>query len=163
MIVIVMGVAGSGKTTVGQALAAATGWEFSDADLFHSAIALAKMARGEPLTDADRTPWLQTMQSAIARWLQEDKNVILACSALKSTYRQILGGDDPRVKFIYLKGSYELIQQRLRDRVGHFMKADLLPSQFDTLEEPTATQAFYVDISQNLEEIIDDITTFLNV
>jgi gluconokinase len=163
MIVILMGVAGSGKTTVGQALAAATGWEFSDADLFHSAAALEKMGRGEPLTEADRTPWLETMQNAIARWLQEDKNVILACSALKSSYRQILGGDDPRVKFIYLKGSYDLIQQRLRDRVGHFMKADLLPSQFDTLEEPTATQAFYVDISQSLEAIIHDITNFLNV
>jgi gluconokinase len=163
MIVILMGVAGSGKTTVGQALAAVKGWEFSDADLFHSAAALEKMSRGEPLTDADRTPWLETMQNAIARWLQEDKNVILACSALKSTYRQILGGDDSRVKFIYLKGSYDLIQQRLRDRVGHFMKADLLPSQFDTLEEPNATQAFYVDISQNLEAIIHDITNFLNV
>lgn len=163
MIVIVMGVAGSGKTTVGQALAAATGWEFSDADLFHSATALEKMARGESLTDEDRTPWLETMQDAIALWLKENKNIILACSALKASYRQILGGDDSRVKFIYLRGSYELIQQRLRDRIGHFMKADLLPSQFDTLEEPTATQAFYVDISQNLEKIIDDITTFINV
>jgi len=158
-----MGVAGSGKTTIGEALAAATGWEFSDADLFHSAVALEKMAKGEALTDEDRAPWLETMQNAIALWLQEDKNVILACSALKANYRQILNGDDSRVKFIYLKGSYELIEQRLRDRTGHFMKADLLPSQFDTLEEPSATQAFYVDISQSLEAIVQDIKNFLNV
>jgi gluconokinase len=163
MIVILMGVAGSGKTTIGEALAAATGWEFSDADLFHSAVALEKMARGEPLTDEDRAPWLQTMQNAIARWLQDDKNVILACSALKASYRQILSADDSRVKIIYLKGSYELIEQRLRDRIGHFMKADLLPSQFNTLEEPSATQAFYVDISQTLEAIIHDIKKFLKV
>lgn len=161
MIVILMGVAGSGKTTIGQALAAATGWEFSDADWFHSAAAKEKMNRGEPLTDTDRAPWLQTMREAIAQWLQADKNAILACSALKVSYRQILCYDDPRVKLVYLQGSYGLIEQRLRDRIGHFMKADLLQSQFETLEEPTAAEAICIDISQNLEAIIQEIKDYL--
>ncbi|MGM3307009.1 gluconokinase [Anabaena sp. WFMT] len=161
MIVIVMGVAGSGKTTIGQALAAAMGWEFSDADWFHSAAAKEKMSRGEPLTDADRIPWLQTMGDAIAQWLQADKNAILACSALKVSYRQILCDNDPRVKLVYLQGSYELIEQRLGDRIGHFMKADLLQSQFATLEEPTAAEAIYVDVSQNLEAIVQEIKNYL--
>jgi gluconokinase len=163
MIVIIMGVAGSGKTTVGQALAAATGWEFNDADWFHSAAAQEKMSRGEPLTDADRAPWLQTMREAIAQWIQAEKNAILACSALKASYRQILCYNDPQVKLVYLQGSYELIEQRLRDRIGHFMKADLLQSQFNTLEEPTDAEAIYIDISQNLEVIVQQIRNYLNV
>lgn len=162
MIVILMGVAGSGKTTIGITLATATGWEFSDADSFHSLAATEKMARGEPLTDADRIPWLQTMQKAIAQWLQDDKNVILACSALKSNYRQMLYYDHPRVILVYLKGSYELIYQRLRDRIGHFMKAELLQSQFETLEEPTPAEAIYIDISQDLAAIVQDIKNHLN-
>jgi gluconokinase len=156
-----MGVAGSGKTSVGQALADATGWEFHDADSFHSAAAKEKMSRGESLSDTDRTPWLQTMGDAIAQWLQAEKNTILGCSALKASYRQILGTDDPRVKLVYLKGSYELIDQRLRDRIGHFMKVDLLQSQFNTLEEPTDAEAIYIDISQNLEAIVEEITNYL--
>lgn len=163
MIVILMGVAGSGKTTIGQALAAATNWEFSDADWFHSSTAKEKMSRGEPLTDSDRQPWLQSLQQAIAQWLQVDKNVILACSALKVSYRQILCNDDPRVKLVYLQGNYELIEQRLRDRLGHFMKASLLPSQFDTLEAPTPTEAVYIDISQDLGAIVQQIRNFLNI
>lgn len=119
------------------------------------------MNRGEPLTDTDRAPWLQTMREAIAQWLQADKNAILACSALKVSYRQILCYDDPRVKLVYLQGSYGLIEQRLRDRIGHFMKADLLQSQFETLEEPTAAEAIYIDISQNLEAIIQEIKDYL--
>lgn len=156
-----MGVAGSGKTSVGQALADVTGWEFHDADSFHSVAAKDKMSRGEPLTDADRTPWLQTMGEAIAQWLQAEKNTILACSALKASYRQILSADDPRVKLVYLKGGYELIDQRLRDRISHFMKPNLLQSQFDTLEEPTPAEAIYIDISQDLEAIVQEIKNYL--
>lgn len=163
MIILVMGVAGSGKTTIGQALAAATGWEFSDADWFHSAAATEKMSRGEPLTDVDRLPWLQTLQTAIAQWLQADKNVILACSALKASYRQILCIDDPRVKLVYLQGNYELIEQRLGDRLGHFMQVNLLQSQFDTLEAPTPTEAIYIDISQDSGAIVQQIRNYLNV
>jgi gluconokinase len=161
MIIIIMGVAGSGKTTIGQAFAAAMEWEFSDADWFHSSTAKEKMSRAEPLTDTDRQPWLQSLQNAIAQWLQADKNVILACSALKASYRQILHVDDPRVKLVYLHGSYELIEQRLRDRLGHFMKANLLQSQFDTLEVPTPCEALYIDISQDLEAIVQEIRIFL--
>lgn len=156
-----MGVAGSGKTSVGQALAAATGWEFHDADSFHSAAAKDKMGRGEPLTDTDRTPWLQTMEEAIAQWLQAEKNTILACSALKASYRQILYCDDPRVRLVYLQGSYELIDQRLSDRISHFMKPNLLQSQFDTLEEPTPAEAIYIDISQDLKAIVQEIQNYL--
>lgn len=156
-----MGVAGSGKTTIGQALADATGWEFSDADSFHSGAAKEKMAKGEPLTDIDRAPWLQIMQNSITQWLQEEKNVILACSALKASYRQMLYCDLPQVHLFYLKGSYELIEQRLHNRIGHFMKAGLLQSQFKTLEEPTQAEAIYIDISQNLEVIVQDIKNYL--
>lgn len=163
MIVILMGVAGSGKTTIGSALAAATAWEFSDADWFHSDTAKEKMNRGEALTDVDRLPWLQTLQTAIAQWLQTDKNVILACSALKASYRQFLGSDNPRVKLVYLVGSYELIEARLRDRLGHFMKANLLTSQFDALEAPTPDEALYIDIAQDLEAIVLQIRTCLHV
>ncbi|MBE9006907.1 gluconokinase [Fortiea sp. LEGE XX443] len=163
MIVILMGVAGSGKTTIGQALAATIEWEFCDADWFHSTTAKEKMNRGEPLTDVDRQPWLQSLQTAIAQWLQEKKNVILACSTLKASYRQILCNNDPQVKLVYLQGSYELIEQRLRDRLGHFMNANLLQSQFDTLEVPTAGEAIYIDISQDLEAIVQEIRNFLRV
>ncbi|MBE9209392.1 gluconokinase [Nostoc sp. LEGE 06077] len=163
MIILIMGVAGSGKTTIGQALAAAKEWEFHDADTFHSANSKAKMSRGEPLSDIDRQPWLQSLQIAIAKWLQADKNVILACSALKASYRQFLCGDDPRVKLIYLTGNYELIEQRLRDRHGHFMQANLLQSQFDTLEAPNPDEAIYIDISQDLSAIVQQIRNCLNV
>lgn len=163
MIVMIMGVAGSGKTTVGQALATATRWEFSDADWFHSAAAKKKMSQGEPLTDEDRAPWLQRLREAIAQWLQLEKNVIFACSGLKASYRQLLWVDDPRVKLVYLQGSYELIEQRLRDRIGHFLQADLLASQFDTLEAPTDPDTIYIDISQNLGAIVQQIIQHLHI
>ncbi|QXE23980.1 gluconokinase [Richelia sinica FACHB-800] len=158
-----MGVAGTGKTTVGQAFAAATGWEFHDADSFHSAVAKEKMSRGEALTDTDRIPWLQTMGERIAQCLQADESVILACSALKARYRQILYCNDPRVKLVYLQGSYELIEQRLCDRIDHFMKANLLQSQFDVLEAPTAEEAIYIDISQDVDVIVQEIKNYLRI
>jgi len=156
-----MGVSGSGKTTVGKALAAATGWEFNDADCFHSDAAKEKMSEGEPLTDTDRAPWLQRMGKVIAQWLQEDRNVILPCSALKASYRQILYCYHPQVNLVYLKGSYELIEERLYSRLDHFMKANLLHSQFSTLEEPISEEAIYIDISQNLEDIVQQIMDYL--
>ena len=161
MIAIIMGVSGSGKSTVGQAVASAKGWEFYDADSFHSAAAKEKMSRGEALTDTDRTPWLNIMQEHITQWLQADKNAILACSALKASYRQILYCDDPRVKLVYLKGSHELIKQRLLKRPAHFMNPNLLQSQFDTLEEPTEDESIYIDISQDLEIIVLEIKKYL--
>ena len=149
MVVVVMGVTGSGKTTVGSLLARQMGWEFKDADEFHPAANIEKMSRGIPLTDADRAPWLAAMHDAIQRWLADGKNVVLACSALKRSYRESLC-IDPRVKLIYLKGSYELIADRVRARKGHFAKADLVRSQFADLEEPD--DAITIDVSHTPEE-----------
>ncbi len=136
MIVVVMGVSGSGKSTIGQLLAASLDWEFSDADTFHSVANIEKMSHGIPLSDEDRMPWLHQLQSAIAQWLLEDKNVVLACSALKSSYRQILWQDPKKMRLVYIKSSFELLQKRLQHRRNHFMAENLLQSQFDILEEP---------------------------
>src|SRR5215469_16137854 len=130
-----MGVTGAGKTTVGSLLAAQMGWEFADADTFHPQSNVAKMSRGIPLTDADRAPWLAAMRSAIQRWISESRNAVLACSALKRSYRQeLLIG--PEVRLVYLRGSYESIAQQLRLRHGHFATEAILADQFATLEEP---------------------------
>jgi gluconokinase len=163
MIIILMGVSGSGKTTVSQSLASATNWEFYDADFFHSSGAKSKMSSGKPLTDEDRAPWLQEMQAAIDQWLNDDKNIILACSALKPNYRQILRCDDSRVKLVYLKGSYALLHERLMRRQNHFMKAELLQSQLDTLEEPNEDEAIVIDISKDIPTIVQEIRTSLSL
>lgn len=152
MIVIVMGVSGSGKSTIGQLLAASLNWNFSDADDFHPPANIEKMSRGIPLNDADRKPWIERMQRAIDAWLEGDTNAVLACSALKASYRQSLLRDKQRMRLVYLKGSFELISHRLRSRQNHYMKADLLQSQFDTLEEPE--EAIFADASQPPEEIV---------
>lgn len=161
MIVIVMGVSGSGKSTVGMMLASALNWDFSDADSFHSPANVEKMSKGIPLTDADRIPWLLAMQEAIAQWLREERNMVLACSALKSSYREMLYFDPERIRLVYLKGSFELIQKRLAIRQHHFMNKDLLQSQFDTLEEPES--AIYVDASQPPKAIVQQIITSLRI
>lgn len=158
MIILVMGVSGSGKTTIGLLLADSLHWEFRDADAFHSPANIEKMRLGIPLSDADRIPWLQALQRAIAQWLQENKNVVLACSALKANYRQFLSLDSDRVKLVYLKGSFEVIQNRLQERHNHFMSEKLLKSQFDALEEPP--DAIYVDVSEPPEMIMDYLKTY---
>lgn len=163
MIVIVMGVSGSGKTTIGQLLAKELNWDFSDADSFHSKANIEKMSHGIPLTDADRVPWLQAMQEAIDRWLQEEKNVVLACSGLKASYRQVLLRDPERVQVVYLKGTFELFAQRLEKRQHHYMKKNMLQSQFDTLEEPKPEEAIVVDASQTPEAIVLCIRKHLNL
>lgn len=161
MIIIVMGVSGSGKTTIGKLLAESLQWEFSDADTFHSPDNIEKMRQGIALTEADRLPWLQSMQKAIAQWLQADKNVVLACSALKESYRQFLIVDKTRVKLVYLKGSYQLIQKRLHERKNHYMSEKLLNTQFDLLEEPT--DAIDVDISAPASVQVQTIKTALKI
>jgi gluconokinase len=169
MIIIVMGVSGSGKTTIGKLLADSLGWEFNDADSFHSLENVDKMRRGIPLTEADRMPWLQDLQTAIKHWLQENKNVVLACSALKDSYRQFLVSDSDRctnpksdrIKLVYLKGSYELIQMRLQERSNHYMSEKLLNSQFDTLEEPL--DAISMDVAQPPQIIVQNIKTALKI
>ena len=159
MITIVMGVSGSGKTTVGKLLAQSLNWDFSDADDFHPSANIEKMSRGIPLEDADRLPWLLQLQAAIDRWLLENKNVVLACSALKASYRDILCRDQQRMKIVYLKGSFHLLATRLKTRENHYMKADLLLSQLETLEEPE--DAMIVDASQPLELIVSQIKIHL--
>ncbi len=156
-----MGVSGAGKTTIGQLLAESLGWEFSDADAFHSPENIEKMRRGIPLNDADRISWLQDMQSAIARWLSANQNVVLACSALKASYRQFLLWDSDHIKLVYLQGSFALIQQRLQARQNHFMTEKLLKSQFDALEEPD--NVICVDVSQPPEVIVETLRTSLGI
>jgi gluconokinase len=154
MVVVVMGVTGSGKTTIGSLLAARLGWQFADADEFHSAANKAKMHQGIPLTDADRQPWLAAIHDQTAKWVAAKQNVVLACSALKQSYRQLLW-TGPEVQFVYLKGSYELIAERLRSRKGHFADEHILAGQFADLEEPS--DAVTVDISGSPEEIVSEI------
>lgn len=161
MIIIVMGVSGSGKTTVGKLLAESLGWTFSDADAFHSSENVEKMRHGVPLTEADRKPWLEALQAAIKEWLQENTNVVLACSALKDSYRQFLLVDRDCIQLVYLKGSDDLIQKRLQERQNHYMPAILLQSQFDALEEPLNT--VYIDIAQSPQAIVQNIQTVLQI
>src|ERR1700720_1636308 len=153
MIVIVMGTTGSGKTTIGTLLAKRLGWEFVDADDFHPAANVVKMKHGTPLTDEDREPWLKVLHDKIVEWNAEKRSVVLACSALRQSYRDELRAG-PDVKFVYLKGSYELFSQRVLARKGHFAKQDLLTSQFATLEEPA--DAITVDSAHSPEEIVSE-------
>jgi gluconokinase len=154
MIVVIMGVTGSGKTTVGTLLAKNLGWEFADADSFHSPANVEKMRLGIPLDDADRAPWLASLRRAMERWIAKAQNVVLACSALKNSYRNQLSiGSD--VRFVYLKGSYDLIDQRLRLRHGHFATDTILAGQFADLEEPD--DAVTVSIDQSPEAITAEI------
>jgi len=156
---MVMGVSGAGKTTVGKLLAQSLNWEFSDADDFHPPANIEKMSRGIPLEDADRLPWLLHLQATIDRWLLENKNVVLACSALKASYREMLCRDQQRIKIVYLKGDFELFTARLKNRENHYMKVDLLSSQCATLEEPET--AIIIDASQPLEVMVRQIMNHL--
>ena len=149
---VVMGVSGSGKTSVGKALAERLKWDFYDADDFHPPENVLKMANGIPLDDSDRAPWLAALHQLIADSLQQGRPGVLACSALKERYRGRLLHDNEGVQWIYLKGSYELIWSRMQNRTGHYMKPYMLLSQFETLEEPS--EALTVDISLSVEEIV---------
>jgi gluconokinase len=154
MIVIVMGVVGAGKTTVGRLLAERSQFEFADADDFHPAANVEKIRQGIPLNDEDRKPWLERLRSAITEWGAAGKNVVLACSALKKSYRKELEVG-PQVRFVYLKGSSELIVERLRARHGHFAGEAILASQLADLEEPQG--AVTVDIAATPETIVAEI------
>ena len=141
---VLIGVTGSGKTTVGQLLAHQLDWPFHDADDFHPPANVRKMAQGIPLTDADRAPWLECLSSHLNALLDEGQSSVLACSALKETYRRVLGGQGNRVWFAFLKGSEELIAGRISQRQHRYMPAGLLKSQFEALEEPQ--DALVIDI-----------------
>jgi len=153
-----MGTAGSGKTTIGKLLAAQMKWEFADGDSFHSPANIEKMSRGIPLTDGDRVPWLNSIREAILQWDAQQNNIVLACSALKQIYRDKLLVNS-NVKLVYLKGSYELLRERLHSRKGHYATEQLLTSQFADLEEPA--DAITVDVAPSPEEIVAEIRTKL--
>jgi gluconokinase len=161
MIVLVMGVAGSGKTTIGKLLADELHWTFRDADEFHPPANIEKMSHGIPLDDADRAPWLAAMRTTVEGWLQENTNAVLTCSCLKAQYRQQVLVDPSRMRVVYLKGSYSFIVQRLSERPHHFMKKDLLKSQFDILEEPS--DAITVDVSDPPPIIVQKIRQALKI
>ncbi|QOV22477.1 gluconokinase [Anabaenopsis elenkinii] len=161
MIIIIMGVSGSGKSTIGKLLADALNWEFQDADNFHSTANIEKMRLGIPLNDTDRKPWLKDLQTAIAVWLEQNTNVVLACSALKADYRQYLVLDSDRIQLVYLQGSLNLLQQRLLGRQNHFMSEKLLNSQLETLEEPD--DAICVDISEPPQLIVENLKTVIGL
>jgi gluconokinase len=155
MIVILMGVSGVGKTTVGRILSGKLGWPLFDADEFHSAASIEKMRNGIPLEDADRWPWLDRMNAMLREHEARGESVLLACSALKQAYRDRLSKGTAELRWIYLKGRFDLIQARLEARKGHYMKAGLLESQFAALEEPG--DALNVDIDDTPDAIADSI------
>ncbi len=155
---VVMGVSGSGKSTIADALAKRLGWRCEDGDKFHPASNVAKMSAGQPLTDEDRWPWLQAIADEIDRSCMRDERVVVACSALKRAYRDILVHDRNDVRFVFLDGTEALIAGRLAARKGHFMPPGLLASQFKTLEPPTSSErAVTVSIDATIGAIVDEI------
>jgi len=162
-IVLLMGVAGAGKTTVGKLLAGRLGAAFAEGDVFHTPANVAKMSQGVPLDDADRLPWLKAIAREIARARDEGRALVVACSALKRTYRDILTGGRADVRLVYLSGPRELIQGRMDARRDHFMPPTLVASQFAALEEPAATEnPFVVDITDPPEAIAAAIAVAVN-
>jgi gluconokinase len=162
MVVILFGVSGAGKTTLGRLLASELGWRFYDADDFHPAANIEKMRGMIPLSDTDRAPWLEKLRALIENWIDGEENAVLACSALKESYRRFLTVDPNQVKLVYLKADYALLKERLKNRQGHFMNPELLSSQFATLEEPQGNAAV-VEVSQGPEESVKRIRRALNL
>ncbi len=161
MIVIIYGVSGAGKTTVGQLLARELGWHFLEADEFHPAANIEKMHSGHPLTDEDRWPWLESLRELITRCIARGENAVLACSALKRAYREHLRVSE-EVKLVFLRGDYALVAEQLRHRHGHFMNPALLRSQFDDLEEPDPDEgAITIQLGRPPRELVEEIKTKL--
>ncbi len=158
---IVMGVAGSGKSTVGAALADALGWRFVDADTFHPPANVAKMSAGLPLDDADREPWLIALRDYLAASLHEGVSVVLACSALKARYRATLAKDRRDVQIVYLHAPTDVLASRLENRPGHFMKTSMLASQLATLETPSPEESIHADVSHPLDKVVAQLAATL--
>jgi len=157
-----MGVSGSGKTTIGRALATRLGWSFEEGDALHPPENIAKMRAGQPLTDADRAPWLSAIAARIDEWRQRSESGVITCSALKRSYRQVIIGDRREVRLVYLSGSRELIAERMSERHDHFMPASLLDSQFETLEPPGPEEnPITVSVDQPIETIVDRLVAEL--
>lgn len=152
MILVVMGVSGSGKTTIGKMLASETGWPFADGDDYHPQANKDKMHAGVPLNDEDRAPWLLRLHGLLLSWKRKGENGILACSALKEQYRRVLSTDLPDLRFVLLEAPVAVLEERLRARTAHFMNPDLLASQFATLEVPT--DALRVSVTQPAAEVV---------
>ena len=161
MVIIIFGLSGAGKTTVGELLARELGWHFYEADDFHPAANIEKMHSGHPLTDEDRWPWLDSLREFVKRWLHAGEKAVLACSALKRAYRERLHVSD-EVKFVFLHGEYGLIETQLRQRRGHFMNPGLLRSQFADLEEPQPGEdVLMVELGRTPEELVEEISAKL--
>ncbi len=161
MIIVLMGVSGSGKTTVGSLLAARLGWKFYDADDFHTPANIAKMRSGVPLTEDDRVPWLAALHAKIDQQLADGQPGVFACSALTRFDRAQLLGKDPGIEVIYLHGDFDLIYRRMQARHGHFFPPEMLASQFRTLQEPD--DVFAVSVDQPPEAIVDEIVGHLGL
>jgi len=163
VILIVFGVSGAGKTTVGKMLAEQLEWRFLEADDFHPAANIEKMRNSHPLTDEDRWPWLDCLRKQIEQLLSAGENAVLACSALKRAYRDRLRVND-EVKFVFLRGDYALVEKQLRSRHGHFMNTALLQSQFDDLEQPQPDEnVLTIELGRTPEEIVERIEAKLNL
>ncbi|AOL02977.1 gluconate kinase [Burkholderia contaminans FFH2055] len=157
MILIAMGVSGAGKSLIGEMLAERLSCSYTDGDAFHSAANKEKMHNGIPLTDDDRWPWLRTIRAAIEEKQRAGETAVFTCSSLKRSYRDVLRGTDTDVRFVYLKGSFEMLHERLKSRTGHFFDPSLLKSQLDTLEEPGPDEAIEVSIELTPEQIVDQV------
>jgi len=164
MVLVLMGVSSSGKSTTGLRLAQRLGWPFRDADSFHPPANIAKMRGGIPLQDADRWPWLDAIAAWIDAQLQQGQSGLVSCSALKRSYRRRLVRDRTDVRLIYLQGSFALISERMQRRRDHFMPVSLLQNQFDVLEEPAADEnALVVSIAQSAERVAETIIAELGL
>jgi gluconokinase len=163
MIIVIFGVSGAGKTTIGKILAEQLGRRFLEADDFHPAANIERMRNCHPLTDEDRWPWLDCLRKQIEEFLSAGENAVLACSALKRAYRDRLRVSD-EITFVFLRGDYALVEKQLRSRHGHFMNAALLQSQFDDLEEPQPDEnVLTIELGRTPEEIVERIEAKLNL